>query len=68
MYCYTLQNQKKQQLNIDIMAKPIKETPVLYGRDAERFVKNNRELKKISSEDRKIIQKNYEDLRSIASF
>jgi len=50
------------------MAKPIKETPVLYGQDAKRFVKNNMELKKISSEERRAIKKNYEDLRSIASF
>tara|TARA_Y100000815_G_C13163498_1_gene432650 strand:- start:326 stop:478 length:153 start_codon:yes stop_codon:yes gene_type:complete len=50
------------------MAKPIKETPVLYGRDAKRFINDNKDVKKISSEERKTIQKNYEALRRIASF
>ncbi len=28
------------------MATPIKETPILYGEDAERFIKNARENEK----------------------
>ncbi|MGI0105987.1 hypothetical protein [Salinimicrobium sp. WS361] len=50
------------------MAKPIKETPVLYGRDAKRFVNENKEVKKISPEEKSKIRENYNMLRSIASF
>lgn len=35
------------------MAKPIKETPVLYGKDSDRFLKEikDNEGKKVSKED-----------------
>ena len=32
------------------MARPIAETPILYGEDAERFMYNMRHVKKISQE------------------
>lgn len=50
------------------MAKPIKETPVLYGRDAQRFIKENRNVAKVSTEERKTIRENYEALKRIKSF
>ena len=36
-----------------LMAKPIKETPVLYGKDSDRFLKEvkDNENKKVSQED-----------------
>lgn len=33
------------------MARPIKETPILFGKDAERFLKEMKEVKKASPED-----------------
>lgn len=50
------------------MAKPIKETPFLYGKDAETFVKENKEVKKVSEEEKEEINKNYEALRKVAEF
>ena len=34
------------------MAKPIKETPFLCGKDADTFVKENKEVKKVSNEEK----------------
>ena len=34
------------------MARPIKETPILYGEDAERFVKEMQRVEALSSEER----------------
>ena len=34
------------------MAKPIKETPFLCGKDADTFVKENKEVKKVSKEEK----------------
>jgi hypothetical protein len=50
------------------MAKPIKETPILYGKDAEIFVKENKEVIKVSKEEKEEIKKNYETLMNIADF
>ncbi|ASO08305.1 hypothetical protein [Arenibacter algicola] len=50
------------------MAKPIKETPFLRGKDAIDFVRNNEEVKKASQEEREKIKKGYDALRSIAEF
>ena len=47
------------------MAKPIKETPFLSGNDADRFVKENRYIDKISKEEKKELKENYEALKSI---
>jgi len=46
------------------MAKPIKETPVLKGKDAARFltkIKGN-ERKKVSEAEYKRARKNYEEI------
>lgn len=50
------------------MAKPIKETPFLYGKDATTFVKENKEVKKISDKEKLEINKNYETLKKVAQF
>ncbi|WP_197062616.1 hypothetical protein [Muricauda sp. MAR_2010_75] len=50
------------------MAKPIKETPFLYGEDARNFVNENANVEKVSEEVKKEINKSYESLKSIAKF
>ncbi|WP_421813495.1 hypothetical protein [Flagellimonas sp.] len=50
------------------MAKPIKETPFLYGKDARKFIKDNKTVEKVSKEEREEIRKNAEALKSIAQF
>ncbi len=52
------------------MARPIKETPILFGEDAKRFMKEMEETrnKRASKEERERIKKNYELLKSIADF
>jgi hypothetical protein len=57
-----------KQLKIIIMAKPIKETPFLYGKDADVFIKENKEVKKISQEEKEEIIDDYETLMSLAEF
>ena len=47
------------------MASRIKETPILYGEDARRFVEENKNFKKISQEERERIDKSYEFFKSI---
>ncbi|MBR1519741.1 MAG: hypothetical protein IJ635_00710 [Bacteroidaceae bacterium] len=42
------------------MARPIKETPILYGEDARRFVARMQEKRRISQEERARINANYE--------
>ena len=52
------------------MAHPIKETPVLKGKDAIAFLKAMKaaENKKVSPETKKRIQANFEKLNAIAVF
>ncbi|WP_438423063.1 hypothetical protein [Aquimarina macrocephali] len=50
------------------MAKPIKETPFLSGKDAKNFIQDNKDVKKISEEEKTEIQESYEVLKSIAEF
>ena len=50
------------------MAKPIKETPFLYGKDANDFVNENKEVKKASKEEKEAIKNDYELLMSLAEF
>ena len=50
------------------MATRIKETPVLFGKDAENFVRENREVVKVSTEEKEQIRASYEALKSIAQF
>ena len=35
------------------MARPIRETPILYGKNAERFMENMRRVDNMSIEERK---------------
>ena len=42
------------------MARPIKETPILYGEDARRFEARMKERRRISAEERARINADYE--------
>ena len=50
------------------MATPIKETPILKGKDAERFLRLMYEVKPVSKEEREKIKQDYEYMMSIANF
>ena len=50
------------------MARPIKETPILYGEDARRFLARMQEHKHISAEERARMEENYRILRATANF
>ncbi|MBQ9439088.1 MAG: hypothetical protein IJU35_00595 [Paludibacteraceae bacterium] len=50
------------------MARPIKETPTLYGEDARRFAYAVEHPKPVSTEDVKRAQEAYEWCKSIAKF
>ena len=50
------------------MARPIKETPVLKGSDAKKFVEDNKNITRESGETRKRINENYNALKEIARF
>ena len=43
-----------------VMARPIKETPILYGEDARRFEARMQERRRISPEERAKINAAYE--------
>jgi hypothetical protein len=42
------------------MARPIKETPILFGEDARRFEARMQERRRVSAEERARINANYE--------
>ena len=42
------------------MARPIKETPILFGEDARRFESRMQEHRRVSPEERARINANYE--------
>lgn len=50
------------------MASPIKETPILRGKDAERFLRLMDEVKPVSKKELERIKKSYEYMMSIATF
>ena len=50
------------------MARPIKETPILYGEDARRFLARMQERRHISAEERARMEENYRILRATANF
>ncbi|WP_289024341.1 hypothetical protein [uncultured Salegentibacter sp.] len=50
------------------MAKPIKETPVLRGKDAKKFVENNRNVRKASEEEKRQIKESYNAMKGISRF
>ena len=51
-----------------IMARPIGETPVLYGEDAVRFLKEMENVKSASNEEKDRVRKAYDMLKKIATF
>lgn len=57
-----------EQIKILVMARPIKETPELYGKDAERFEKLISQLKPVSKEEKERAKKAYEVMKSISNF
>lgn len=50
------------------MARPIKETPVLKGKDAKRFIERNKTITRESGEAKKRINDNYNALKGISRF
>lgn len=50
------------------MARPIKETPILYGKDAERFIHEMENVKPASEEEKKRIRASYEKIKKLATF
>lgn len=52
------------------MAKPIKETPVLKGKDAQKFIQNmsNPDRKKADTKEIAKIKANFSKLHSISKF
>jgi hypothetical protein len=50
------------------MARPIKETPLLKGKDAKQFIERMKETKQVSEEEIRRVQLNYEYIMSIAKF
>lgn len=50
------------------MARPIKETPELFGKDAERFEKIISKTEAASKIEKEKARKAYETMRSISNF
>ncbi len=50
------------------MARPIKETPELFGKDAERFEKLISQPRPASKEEKERAKKAYEIMKSISNF
>ena len=50
------------------MARPIKETPVLKGKDAERFAKRMAQVGRASKEELEEARKAYETFKTISTF
>ena len=50
------------------MATPIQLTPTLTGKDAERFLRLMDEVQPVSKEEMERIKKNYEYIKSIATY
>ena len=50
------------------MARPIKETPILYGKDAERFIREMENVKPATEEEKKRVRASYEKIKTLATF
>ena len=50
------------------MAKPIKETPFLSGKDAKTFLEENKDIDKVSKKEKEEIMTSYKALKDIAQF
>lgn len=51
-----------------IMARPIKETPTLYGEDARRFAYAVEHPRKVSAAEMQRMEESYQMVKSIANF
>lgn len=60
--CPVIINQKKEE---QTMARPIKETPILFGKEARRFEERMKHPRKLSKERLAEMQRNYEALKSV---
>lgn len=56
------------QLTKSDMARPIKETPELYGMDAERFEKLISNPQPVSSEEKERARHAYQTMKTISNF
>ncbi len=50
------------------MARPIAETPILFGKDAERFLYNMQHVQPLPRERQEQIKEAYDWMKSIATF
>lgn len=50
------------------MARPIKETPILSGKDAERFVWNMYHVEKVPESFRQEMERVYQKYKKMANF
>ncbi len=50
------------------MARPIKDTPELYGKDAERFEKLISQPRPVAEEEKERARRAYELMKSISNF
>lgn len=55
-------------IKISDMARPIKETPELYGKDAERFEKLISKVRPVSKDEKERARNAYEVMKSISNF
>ena len=49
------------------MAKPIKETPIIFGEDAKRFNQSIKDVKPASDDEKRRIKEAYENIKKIAT-
>jgi len=47
------------------MSRPIKETPILYGEDARRFISNHENPTQLSNEVKERMKRNYEKISKL---
>ena len=47
------------------MAKPVKETPILFGEDARSFEKRMQQKREVSQKEIERVKRNYESIMSI---
>ena len=50
------------------MARPIKETPILFGEDAKRFLASMQNVKPASQQEKQRVKAAYEKLKKMATF
>lgn len=53
---------------LKLMARPICETPILYGEDAKKFLDEMKNSKPASDEEKKRIRASYEKIKKLATF